>query len=177
MLVTLGDTVHDLSRRPLIVGVVPAAADDQQLVLLAKAAISAGADVVDVRGDIATHSLTALNDAALLWGASAGEPAHARDLVAARAALLWWTGIPALLAQVQAAADPVPVLGHLVPWQAVRSAPSGPWMVDLGDEEDVASIAAQVTVALELGACAIRTTAMQAARRAAYVVRAIEAAR
>jgi hypothetical protein len=194
VLLRLGRATVETTRRPLVIAVIPHHWDDDPVAAV-KQAHGLGADLVEVGGahlDDATAS--ALSDLGLAWMVATGDGTEARRAADGGAGAIRWTGTsPAPDLSGCPGADPwiidggrgrteAQADGTLVPvgegWAVIDDLhrQGRPVIVDLGTEQDRATLAAAVTVGLAHGAQGFRTVAPRPVRRAAFVIRAVELA-
>lgn len=169
-----------------MVAVLCDALTPHDLALRAKAAVGEGADLVEVPADISDAAAAELTGAGQLWMVACANATQAAVRVAQGAAMV----IVAPGADIGAASLAVPIVTDHPPvrahdWRSIELAAlaSDPVsgasndcvrLVTIPDAYDSAGVAAAATLALEFGADALRTTNPRAARRAAFVQRAIE---
>lgn len=189
MSLRIGTHVFDTDRRPLVVArSVRDARSDEDLVRWAKDAIGRGADLVSIPVQRLTEAIVVTLDgvgapviAGLDGSADGVVPPGGVHAVSAPPGAHIGRTLPD--APVRFATDPewlrpgdVHVVGPGELGALSRLPPRVRGIVDLGNLEDRARIAALVVCALEAGAAGFVTVTPVPVRRAAHVVRAVERA-
>ncbi|HET8929377.1 MAG TPA: hypothetical protein VFN21_01845 [Acidimicrobiales bacterium] len=196
MQVSIGATVFDLQRRPLVIAVLerpgrgPAGLERGCLMGMAKEAAGLGADLVICPAAAVTEGLPgALADIGVGCVGVATDPVEAEALVRRNVVAILWQGPGDRVDRGPVGSHSIPTFSRtgesLLPGDGVvvepdelteldRTPPGVVGIVDLSAIVGRAEIAALVAVALEAGASGFITSSPSAVRRAAHVIRAVE---
>lgn len=194
--VSIGATVFDLQRRPLVIAMLensghdPGGTEHGCLLGAAKEAAGQGADLVACPANAVSEGLPdALADIGVACVGVATDTAEVEVLVKRHVAAILWAGPEDAVDRRAARSDRIdwfsrcavgllPGDGIIVePDQVGRLARTPPGVVGIVDLSAIvarAEVAALVTVALGAGASGFITSAPSAVRRAAHVIRAVE---